>query len=80
MATCYQIIRNVSLRSRNDDVICDIAGVYSNLEKAIEQAWPFKFFYLPDGNIRLYDRDKSKLDMERDTFGSESVGIIAEVR
>jgi hypothetical protein len=79
MSTCFAIIRNVSYRSRNDDTICEIAGVYSNLDKAIEQAWPFKFYNLPDGTIRLYDRDTKKIDMERDTFGSGAVGIIAEV-
>ena len=80
MSTCYQIIRNVSHRSRNDDVICEIEGIYNHLETAMEKAWSFNFFYLPDGNIRLYDKAASTLDMERDVYGSNAVGIIAEVQ
>jgi hypothetical protein len=77
--TCFKICKNRNHSSRNNDTIEGLEGVYLNLDVAIDRAFEFRFRQMPDGEIRLYDRDATDLEIENDPWGYEAVGVIVEV-
>ncbi|MGD0818718.1 MAG: hypothetical protein ABR986_10045 [Methanomassiliicoccales archaeon] len=79
MATSYRISRNRNFSSRNDELIKSIEGVYQYLDHAIDRASDLKLFSLPDGTIRLYDRDATDKEILADIAGYDAVGSIEEV-
>jgi hypothetical protein len=79
----YRIDRNKHYSGSNDDAIRKIEGVYrslDHLERSVTDAGTFQLSNLPDGTMRLYDKDVTKEEIAADSTGQFAVARVELVR
>ncbi len=81
--TAYRIRRNEHYTGSDDSTIRKIEGIYRSLEhseQVVKQASTLQIINLPDGKIRLYEKDVTRKEIEADTTGQSAVAVIELVQ